>query len=211
MIYVFVYIWFEFGHAFCFGDTELQRYNITTANCVSFDFIVDYSSDWGYSLINTLKLKKIPLLSLALHVCFRPCWSRSAQISARLPRACRQHLHACQAGRPRPARPSLQKEQLRKPRREKRRSNRPRACRQHLHACQAGRPRPARPSLEQQHLRKPRREQRRRKVCGGHVSGYLYMVGQENNSTKTCRFIYGRTRFVQSKSFVLGPGTRMIL
>jgi len=46
---------------------------------------------------------------------------------------------------------------------------------------------------------------------GGHVSGYLYMVGQENNSTKTRSFIYGRTRFVQLKSFVPGPGTRMIL
>eukprot|EP00277_Geminigera_cryophila_P000309 CAMPEP_0179429126 /NCGR_PEP_ID=MMETSP0799-20121207/14593_1 /TAXON_ID=46947 /ORGANISM="Geminigera cryophila, Strain CCMP2564" /LENGTH=155 /DNA_ID=CAMNT_0021204899 /DNA_START=139 /DNA_END=607 /DNA_ORIENTATION=+ len=32
-----------------------------------------------------------------------------------VPRACRQHLHACQAGRPRPARPSLQQQQLRKP------------------------------------------------------------------------------------------------
>jgi len=31
---------------------------------------------------------------------------------------------------------------------------------------------------------------------GGHVSGYIYMVGQENNSTKTYSFIYGRTRFV---------------
>jgi len=29
---------------------------------------------------------------------------------------CRQHLHACQAGRPRPARPSLQQQHLRKPR-----------------------------------------------------------------------------------------------
>jgi len=45
----------------------------------------------------------------------------------------------------------------------------------------------------------------------GYVSGILYMVGQENNSTKTCSFIYGRTRFLTSKSFVLGPGTRMIL
>jgi len=103
---------------------------------------------------------------------------RSAPSSAWLPRACGQHLHACQAGRPRPARPFLQQQhvrkprreqrrrnqqqQLRKPRREHRRRNRPRAFRQHLHACQAGRPRPARPSLQQQHVRKPRREQRRR-------------------------------------------------
>ena len=90
---------------------------------------------------------------------------RSAPSSAWLPRACGQHLHACQAGRPRPARPFLQQQQLRKPRREQRRRNqqqelrkprlehrrrnrrkprrehrrrnRPRAFRQHLHACQA--------------------------------------------------------------------------
>jgi len=42
-----------------------------------------------------------------------------------VPRTCRQHLQACQAGRPRPARPSLQQLQLRKPRREQRRRNRP--------------------------------------------------------------------------------------
>ena len=45
----------------------------------------------------------------------------------------------------------------------------------------------------------------------GHVSGILYMVGQDNNSTKNCNFIYGGTRFLTSKTFVLGPGTRMIL
>ena len=33
----------------------------TTANWVSFDFNVSYSSCWGYSLINTLKLKKFQL------------------------------------------------------------------------------------------------------------------------------------------------------
>jgi len=37
---------------------------------------------------------------------------------------CRQYLHACQAGRTRPARPSLQQQHLRKPRREQRRRNR---------------------------------------------------------------------------------------
>ena len=31
--------------------------SLTAANCVSFDFNVSYSSCWGYSLINTLKLK----------------------------------------------------------------------------------------------------------------------------------------------------------
>ena len=81
-----------------------------------------------------------------------------------VPRTCRQHLQACQAGRPRPARPSLQQQlrkprreqrrrnqqqQLRKPRREHRRRNRPRTYRQHLYACQAGSARPARPSLKQ--------------------------------------------------------------
>jgi len=34
--------------------------SLTAANWVSFDFNVSYSSCWGYSLINTLKLKKIP-------------------------------------------------------------------------------------------------------------------------------------------------------
>jgi len=33
--------------------------SLTAANWVSFDFNVSYSSCWGYSLINTLKLKKI--------------------------------------------------------------------------------------------------------------------------------------------------------
>ena len=55
----------------------------------------------------------------------------------------------------------------------------------------------------------------RRQKCavspGGHVSGILYIVGQENNSTKNCSIIYGKTRFLKSKAFVLGPGTRMIL
>ena len=32
--------------------------SLTAANWVSFDFNVAYSSRWGYSLINTLKLKK---------------------------------------------------------------------------------------------------------------------------------------------------------
>jgi len=39
-------------------------------------------------------------------------------------RTWRHHLHACQARRPRPARPSLQQQHLRKPRREQRRRNR---------------------------------------------------------------------------------------
>jgi len=43
------------------------------------------------------------------------------------------------------------------------------------------------------------------------VSGYWYMIGQENNLSKTCSFTYGRTRVFASKSFVLSPGTRMIL
>ena len=33
--------------------------SLTAANWVSFDFNVSYSSCWGYSLINTLKLKEI--------------------------------------------------------------------------------------------------------------------------------------------------------
>jgi len=32
--------------------------SLTTANWVSFDFNVSYSSSWGYPLINTLKLKR---------------------------------------------------------------------------------------------------------------------------------------------------------
>ena len=94
------------------------------------------------------------------NVCFRPSnlatsLATFAQSRARLPKACRQHLHACQAGRSHPARPSLQQQQLRRPRREQRsrnqqqqlrkprreyrRKNRPRACRQHLtHARRAG-------------------------------------------------------------------------
>ena len=35
---------------------------MSAANWVSFDFNVSYSSCWGYSLINTFKLKKCRLL-----------------------------------------------------------------------------------------------------------------------------------------------------
>jgi len=42
-----------------------------------------------------------------------------------VPRACRQHLQTCQAGRSGPALPSLQLLQLRKPRRKQSRINRP--------------------------------------------------------------------------------------
>jgi len=38
--------------------------SLTAANWVSFDFNVAYSSRWGYSLINTLKLKKSQLTHL---------------------------------------------------------------------------------------------------------------------------------------------------
>jgi len=49
------------------------------------------------------------------------------------------------------------------------------------------------------------------RIQGDNVSGILYMVGQENNSSKNCIITYGRTRFLMSKPFVLGPGTMMIL
>ena len=38
-------------------DPSRHLGSLTTANWVSFDFNVSYSSCWGYSLINTLKLK----------------------------------------------------------------------------------------------------------------------------------------------------------
>jgi len=40
--------------------------SLITANWVSFDFNVSYSSSWGYSLINTLKLKDMTYLDRAL-------------------------------------------------------------------------------------------------------------------------------------------------
>ena len=40
--------------------------SFTVANWVSFDFNVSYSSCWGYSLINTLKLKRLGFLKFVL-------------------------------------------------------------------------------------------------------------------------------------------------
>ena len=42
--------------------------------------------------------------------------------------------------------------------------------------------------------------QRTYAATGDNVSGILYMVGQENNSTKSCRLICGRTRSLSWKS-----------
>ena len=48
--------------------------SLTAANSVSFDFNVSYSSCWGYSLINTFKLKKIQLLFFQNAIQLQPHW-----------------------------------------------------------------------------------------------------------------------------------------
>jgi len=45
------------GFCWCASNTHRHLGSSTAANWVSFDFNVSYSSCWGYSLINTLKLK----------------------------------------------------------------------------------------------------------------------------------------------------------
>jgi len=42
-----------------FGQRLRHLRSLTAANWVSFDFNISYSSYWGYSLINTLKLKRL--------------------------------------------------------------------------------------------------------------------------------------------------------
>ena len=53
--------------------------SLTAANWVSFDFNVCYSSCWGYSLINTLKLKKHKYRHAREKIAHRDGWTRSAK------------------------------------------------------------------------------------------------------------------------------------
>jgi len=46
--------------------------SLTAANWVSFDFKVSFSSCWGYSLINTLKLKKCPRRATLIYIDLHP-------------------------------------------------------------------------------------------------------------------------------------------
>ena len=54
--------------------------SLTAANWMSFDFNVSYSSCWGYSLINTLKLKNIWFAHMSMLDFKLVCWREVANM-----------------------------------------------------------------------------------------------------------------------------------